>query len=124
MAEGSSPKLPAGRGKANEKPGNWSALLVRNGPDDPTHVAVGHDLGETDLNNGAVVLESPDDARLDRAVRCVNFLAGVSDAVLAGSGIDGTLLGLLKGLLADPAGVGRRCALADHILERAADPVP
>jgi hypothetical protein len=48
--------------------------------------------GETDPDNGSLVLESPDVAELTRAVECVNFLAGVPDTVLAGAGIDGSLI--------------------------------
>jgi hypothetical protein len=72
------------------------------GPDDePAHVAVDHDPCETDPDNGTLVLESADDARLARTVACVNLLAGVPDDVLAGKGIDGTLLGLLRAVLRD-----------------------
>ena len=83
-----------------------------------THVAVDHDPGETDPDNGTLVLESPDHARLARAVACVNFLAGVPDEMLAGRDIDGTLLGLVKAVLARPNDEGARCALADWIVER------
>ena len=62
-----------------------------NGPNDPTYVTVDHYPGKTDPDNEALVLESPDETRLARAVAGVNFLAGVSDEVLAGWGIDGTL---------------------------------
>jgi hypothetical protein len=84
-----------------------------NGPDgEPIHVAVDRYPGETDPDNGALVLESPDDVRLARAVACVNFLARVPDAVLAGRGINSTLLGLIRAVLANPH-EGARCALAD-----------
>jgi hypothetical protein len=49
------------------------------------------------------VLASPDEARLARAVACVNFLAGVPDDMLAGRGIDGALLDMLMAVLRNPA---------------------
>lgn len=85
--------------------------LKDNGPsDEPTHVAVDHDSGETDPDNGALVLESADEARLARAVACVNFLAGVPNAVLAGKSIDGTLLGLLRAVHCNPNDEGEPAA--------------
>jgi len=88
-----------------------------NGPDgDPTHVAVDHDPDETNPDNGALALESPDEARLARAVACVNFLAGVPDAVLAGGSIDGTLLALMRAVLRDPADRDMRDALVDRLV--------
>ena len=88
---------------------------------DPTHIAVDHDPDETDPDNGALALESPDEARLARAVACVNFLAGVPDDVLTGQGIDDTLLGLLRAMLRNPADCGARGALADRLIEPGAD---
>jgi hypothetical protein len=88
-----------------------------NGPDDPTHVAVDRYPGETDPENGMLMLESPDEARLARAVACTNFLAGVPDGVLAGRGIDETLLGLIRAALVNPDDAATRAALADRCVE-------
>jgi hypothetical protein len=94
--------------------------MVYNGPDaDVTHLAADHDPLEPD--QGILVLESADPARLTRAVACVNVLAGVPDAVLAGRGIDDVLFGLMRTMLRSPADVGAQCALADRLLELTAD---
>lgn len=85
-----------------------------------THVAVDHDPGETDPDNGALVLESADPDRLARAVACVNFLAGVPDRVLAGEGVDGELVRLILAVLKNPTDGDARGALAGRLV----GPVP
>jgi hypothetical protein len=85
-----------------------------------THVAVDNDPDETYPENGLPVLESPDEARLARAVRCVNFLAGVPDRVLAGQGVDGELLRLILGVLKYPTDGDAQIALAGWVIERPA----
>lgn len=92
-----------------------------NGPgEESTRVAVDHYPGETDPENGALVLESPDEARLARAVSCVNFLAGVPGRVLAGDGVDGGLVRLILAVLKNPTDGDAQAALAGRL----AEPVP
>jgi hypothetical protein len=88
-----------------------------NGPGEEfTHVAVDHYPEETDPENGVLVLESPDDARLARAVRCVNFLAGVPERVLTGEGVDVELVRLILAVLRNPSDGEARGALAGRLV--------
>lgn len=59
-------------------------------------------------------------ADYDKPWHCVNFLAGVPDAVLAGGGIDGPLLALMRAVLRDPADRDARDGLADRLIELSA----
>jgi hypothetical protein len=83
-----------------------------------TPVAVDHEPGETDPDNGARVLDSPDEAKPARALRCINFLAGVPYAVLTG---DDGLARLILAVPKNPTDRDRQLDLADRLNELTAD---
>jgi hypothetical protein len=66
-----------------------------NGPGEEfTHVAVDCDPGETDPDNGTLVLESPDDARLARAAACLSSWPGCRTRYSPGGASTGRCSGI------------------------------